>query len=217
MDQFVGDLVESLEKRGEDTILVMYGDHLPSLDVEDEDLTYGNKYWTSYFIWDNIGLEKQDENIETYQLASNIMNRIGLHNGILTKFHQTQTASATYMEDLTNLQYDIFYGKNYIYNQENPYKATDITFGVKELEVTKIYESDDSIFIVGNNFTSYANVLVSGSKISTTFHNEHLIEISKSDIRDGDTFEVDIISKAPRTLRRSPSYVFKQQESAENQ
>jgi phosphoglycerol transferase MdoB-like AlkP superfamily enzyme len=217
MDQFVGDLVESLEKRGEDTILVMYGDHLPSLDVEDEDLTYGNKYWTSYFIWDNIGLEKQDENIETYQLASNIMNRIGLHNGILTKFHQTQTDSSSYMEDLTNLQYDIFYGKNYIYNQENPYKATDITFGVKELEVTKIYESDDSIFIVGNNFTSYANVLVSGSKISTTFHNEHLIEISKSDIRDGDTFEVDIISKAPRTLRRSPSYVFKQQESAENQ
>jgi phosphoglycerol transferase MdoB-like AlkP superfamily enzyme len=217
MDQFVGELVESLEERGEDTILVMYGDHLPSLDVEDEDLTYGNKYWTSYFMWDNIGLEKQDGNIETYQLASEVMNRIGLHNGILTKFHQTQKDSKKYLENLTSLQYDIFYGKNYIYDQQNPYEPTDLSFGVKDIEVTKIYESDDSIFIVGNNFTSYANVVVEDSKINTTYHNEHLIEISKGDIRDGDLFEVDIISKAPRTLRRSVKYVFRQGETAENQ
>lgn len=213
MDQFVEDLVESLEKRGEDTILVMYGDHLPSLDVEDEDLTYGNKYWTSYFIWDNIGLEKEDKNIETYQLAAEIMDRIGIHSGLLTKFHQTQQDSDTYMDDLINLQYDIFFGKNYIYNQDNPYKPTDIVFGVKDLEVKKIYESDDSIFMIGNNFTNYCNVLVAGNKISTTFHNEHLLEISKEDINDGDTFEVDIISKAPRTLKRSPEYVYRQVEN----
>ncbi|MDO4941638.1 MAG: sulfatase-like hydrolase/transferase [Lachnospiraceae bacterium] len=217
MDQFVGELVKSLEERGEDTILVMYGDHLPSLDVEDEDLTYGNKYWTSYFIWDNIGLKKQDGNIETYQLAANIMDRIGLHNGILTKFHQTQSDSKTFQNDLRNLQYDIFYGKNYMYNQENPYEATDIEFGVKNLSVKKIYESDNGIFMVGNNFTSYTNVVVEGNKISTTFHNKHLIEISKEDIKDGDTFEVDIISKAPRTLSRSPEYVFRQSGASENQ
>ena len=119
-DDFVKELVESLEKREEETILVMYGDHLPSLGIEDEDLTYGNKYWTSYFIWDNIGLKKQDSNIEAYQLASTIMDRIGIHDGILTKFHQTQKSSDTYLENLTDLQYDIFYGKNYIYDQENP-------------------------------------------------------------------------------------------------
>ena len=49
MDQFVGELVKALEQRGEPTILCMYGDHLPSLEIEDEDLTYGNKYQTSYF------------------------------------------------------------------------------------------------------------------------------------------------------------------------
>ena len=37
MDQFVGDLVSALKKRGEDTVLVMYGDHLPSLEVDDKD------------------------------------------------------------------------------------------------------------------------------------------------------------------------------------
>lgn len=217
MDTFVGDLVSSLEKRGEDTILVMYGDHLPSLDVEDENLTYGNKYWTSYFIWDNIGLKKTDANIETYQLASTIMDRIGIHTGIFTKFHQTQQKSKTYMKDLTQLQYDTFYGKNYMHNQNSQaYKPTNLVFGVKNLEVKKIYESDDGIFIVGNHFTNYCNVVLSnGSKISTTFHNEHLLEISKKDIKDGDEFEVDIISKAPRTLRKSPKYVYKQGSTGE--
>lgn len=209
MDDFVKALVESLEKRGEETILVMYGDHLPSLEIEDEDLTYGNKYWTSYFIWDNIGLEKKDGNIEAYELASNIMDRVGIHEGVLTKFHQTQKKSDTYLKDLTDLQYDIFYGKNYIYNQQNPYQATDIVFGCKDLKVNKIYESDDGIFIVGDNFTNFCNVIVEGTKVSTTFHNEHLLEISKEDLQDGDTFEVDIISKAPRTLRRSVSYQYK--------
>ncbi len=209
MDDFVEDLVQALDKRGEPTILVMYGDHLPSLDIEDEDLTYGEKYWTSYFVWDNIGLPKKDGNIEAYQLASEIMNRVGIHTGIFTRFHQTQKKSKSYIKDLTNLQYDTFYGKNYLWDQNNPYEATDITFGVKDLKVSKIYESEDSVFITGKNFTSYAKVLVEGNKVSTTFHNDHMIEISKEDIRDGDTFEVDIISKAPRTLRRSPEYVFK--------
>ena len=211
MDDFVKDLVESLNKRGEDTILVMYGDHLPSLGIEDEDLTYGNKYWTSYFIWDNIGLKKQDGNIEAYQLASTIMDRIGIHDGILTKYHQTQKNSSTYINGLQNLEYDTFYGKDYAYNQDNPFKATDIKFGSKKLEVSKIYETDEGVFIVGNNFTNYCNVLVEGMKISTTFHNEHLLEISKEDIQDGDSFEVDIISKAPRTLVRSNQYVYHQE------
>ncbi|MCI5952365.1 MAG: hypothetical protein MRZ63_08625, partial [Anaerostipes sp.] len=59
-----------------------------------------------------------------------------------------------------------------------------IDYAVKK-KVSNSRESDDSIFIVGNNFTNYCNVLVAGNKISTTFHNEHLLEISKEDIQDG--------------------------------
>lgn len=206
MDDFVAALVESLEKRGEETVLIMYGDHLPSLEIEDEDLNYGNKYWTSYFIWDNIGLEKKDCNLEAYRIASTIMDRLGIHSGLLTKFHQTQQKEKTYAKDLIALQYDAFYGKNYVYDQNNPFVPSDIIFGCKDLKVSDIYESGDSIFIIGENFTNYCHVLVEGTKISTTFHNEHLLEISKEDMNSGDAFEVDIISKAPRTLRRSETY-----------
>lgn len=210
MDQFVGRLVKSLEKRNEETILVMYGDHLPSLEIEDEDLTYGNKYETSYFIWDNIGLKKQDGVIEAYDLGAEILDRCNIHEGVMNTFHQTRKGTKNYQSDMKNLQYDMLYGKQYIWNQENPFQATDITFGIKDLEVTKAYETEDSVFIVGNNFTNYAEVFVGDVQINTTYHNEHLLEVSKKDLKDGDTFTVSIVSKAPRVLRTSNAYIYKE-------
>lgn len=210
MDQFVGRLVKSLEKRNEETILVMYGDHLPSLEIEDEDLTYGNKYETSYFIWDNIGLKKQDGVIEAYDLGAEILDRCNIHEGVMNTFHQTRKGTKNYQSDMKNLQYDMLYGKQYIWNQENPFQATDITFGIKDLEVAKAYETEDSVFIVGNNFTNYAEVFVGDVQINTTYHNEHLLEVSKKDLKDGDTFTVSIVSKAPRVLRTSNAYIYKE-------
>ena len=111
---------------------------------------------------------------------------------------------------MKNLQYDMLYGKQYVWNQENPFKATDLTFGIRDLEVTKAYETDDSVFIVGNNFTNYAEVYVDDVQINTTYHNEHLLEVPKDSLEDGDTFTVSIVSKAPRVLRTSKPYVYKE-------
>lgn len=97
----------------------------------------------------------------------------------MNSFHQTRKGTENYQEDMKNLQYDMLYGKQYVWNQENPFKATDLTFGIRDLEVTKAYETDDSVFIVGNNFTNYAEVYVDDVQINTTYHNEHLLEVPK--------------------------------------
>lgn len=210
MDHFVGQLVQSLKKRNEKTILVMYGDHLPSLDIEDKDLTYGNKYETSYFIWDNMGLKKKDGTIQAYDLSSEILNKLHIHTGVMNSYHQTRKGTKNYQKDMKALQYDMLYGKRYVWNQKNPFKATNITFGIRNLEITKAYETEDSIFLVGNNFTNYCQVYVGDVKINTTYHNEHLLEVSKSDLKDGNTFKVSIVSKAPKVLRSSKTYVYKE-------
>lgn len=210
MDHFVGQLVQSLKKRNEKTILVMYGDHLPSLDIEDKDLTYGNKYETSYFIWDNMGLKKKDGTIQAYDLSSEILNKLHIHIGVMNSYHQTRKGTKKYQKDMKALQYDMLYGKRYVWNQKNPFKATNITFGIRNLEVTKAYETEDSIFLVGNNFTNYCQVYVGDVKINTTYHNEHLLEVSKSDLKDGNTFKVSIVSKALKVLRSSKTYVYKE-------
>ena len=38
MDKFVGQLIDAIEQRGEPTVLVFYGDHLPTLGLSAKDL-----------------------------------------------------------------------------------------------------------------------------------------------------------------------------------
>ena len=60
MDLFIKELTDALESYDEDIILVMYGDHLPALDMTEEDMKTGSLYQTQYIIWDNFGMEKKD-------------------------------------------------------------------------------------------------------------------------------------------------------------
>ena len=68
MDEFAGDLVRAVEERNEPTVLVFYGDHLPTMNLEAKDLKSRYLYNTNYVIWDNIGLEKKDGNVAAYQV-----------------------------------------------------------------------------------------------------------------------------------------------------
>ena len=62
MDKFVAQLIEAVEARNEPSVVVFYGDHLPTLGLEAKDLKSKYLYNTNYVIWDNIGLQKKDGN-----------------------------------------------------------------------------------------------------------------------------------------------------------
>ena len=79
MDKFVGQLIDAIEQRGEPTVLVFYGDHLPTLGLEAKDLKGKYLYNTNYVIWDNIGLEKKDGNIAAYQIMADVFDRLDIH------------------------------------------------------------------------------------------------------------------------------------------
>ena len=38
MDEFAGDLIQAIEERDEPTVVVFYGDHLPTMGLEAKDL-----------------------------------------------------------------------------------------------------------------------------------------------------------------------------------
>lgn len=48
MDDFLGSLTEALEKYPEPVMLVVYGDHMPSLVLTENDISYGSLYYTEY-------------------------------------------------------------------------------------------------------------------------------------------------------------------------
>lgn len=54
-------MIKELSNRKEETVLVLYGDHLPSLDIQKDDLSNANLYQTQYVVWDNMNLKKKTE------------------------------------------------------------------------------------------------------------------------------------------------------------
>ncbi|NLZ81361.1 MAG: LTA synthase family protein, partial [Clostridiales bacterium] len=110
MDLFLNELVSKLEEYEEDTVLVLFGDHLPGFSFTDEDLTNKDIYQTEYLIWSNFDMKEMDTNLEAYQLSAYVMELLGIKNGILTKYHKFFKNEANYLDDLKILEYDMLYG-----------------------------------------------------------------------------------------------------------
>lgn len=178
VDQMIGDLVDALKKRKEDSVLVLYGDHLPSLDIEKEDLYDSNLYQTQYVIWDNMGLSQKEKNVASYQLYSEVLSRVGIHEGNITRFHQgAGWRTKSYHEDLKVLEYDMLYGENYAFQGQKPYQPTELLMGTKRVTVKDVEKNESGYVVTGSNFTPYAHVLFDGEELSTEWIDSEHIQI----------------------------------------
>ena len=96
-DEFIGELISAVEKTGEDTVIVFFGDHLPDLGFEAEWLKDGmTLYDTEYVIWSSRGRIGDNENLFSYQLSAKTVSLFGISDGVLTKFHQTWRGKKNY-------------------------------------------------------------------------------------------------------------------------
>ncbi|MGN0382850.1 MAG: LTA synthase family protein [Eubacterium sp.] len=139
MDEFISELIRALSKYDEDTILVLYGDHLPSLGITAEELENSNIYQTEYVIWTNMDdIEYQSEDIEAFQLESKILEKLGITSGAINSYTQNSKYSEEYLNGLQNLTYDILYGDNLAYGGENPFKKTEIQYGIDKIDISSI-------------------------------------------------------------------------------
>jgi phosphoglycerol transferase MdoB-like AlkP superfamily enzyme len=66
MDEMIGELVEELDASGENYVLVLYGDHIPSLNFEDGQISQGTEFQTEYVIVNNIGLTLEDQDLYSF-------------------------------------------------------------------------------------------------------------------------------------------------------
>ena len=209
-DRFISSLIDRLSQRDEDTVVVMFGDHLPTMGLTDDDMKSGSIYKTKYITWNNFGLEKKDADLYAYQLLASITDSVGIHEGTIFNYHQTQSDSATYLEGLENLQYDILYGKRYCYNGEDLYPASDLVMGIDDVEITDVRPSaiEDKIYIYGKNFTQSSRVFINGEKVSCTQVSTGLLSISKDAITDGDTVVVNQMGSSNTVFRSSNEWTY---------
>lgn len=203
VDDFIGDLISSLNRRGEDTIVVMFGDHLPTMGLTNEDMKSGDIFKTKYITWNNMGLAKEDADIAAYQLLAQITGQVGIHEGTIFNYHQTQSASETYLSGLEMLQYDLLYGKRYAYNSEDLYPASDLKMDVEDISISAVRKnvSTNLMTVYGSNFTKNTKIFVNGTKVPTDFVTSSLITTSLDNVTDGDTITVNTLGSKNILLR----------------
>lgn len=209
MDQFVGKLKAAVEERGEPTVLVFYGDHLPTLGLKSEDLKGRYLYNTNYVIWDNIGLKRENKNIASYQIMADVLDRLDIHSGSVFNYHQERRKTNNYLEDLELLQYDILYGKQYVYDGKLPIEEGHMMMGTKNVTIDSINNrSGNTYSLYGENFTKYSKVYINGEKQKSVFLNNTHIELPESKLKNGDTITIKQMGSSNTEFRRTNDYVY---------
>lgn len=205
MDKFIGDLVNTLNKLDEPTIVAFYGDHLPGLNINSDELTTKDYYKTPYVIWNNLGLKAIKDDTFSYEIGTKVLNAIGLKGTIINKFHSAYD-SADNLDLFNQLQYDILYGNKYIYNGENPYEPSDLKMGYKDITISSVKKSGDKIIVSGNNFTKHSKVFINDKKYDTTFVDDKTLEVSYSKDIKNKSFIVKQIDAYNVILSQTKTY-----------
>lgn len=190
-DKFVGELTQTLSEFKEPTVVVFYGDHLPPLSFENEDLNT-SRYETEYVMWSNFPMEKERHDLKAYQLNAYILTRIGVEEGILTKFHQTNSNAPLYEEQLKLLQYDMLYGKKYVYDGTNPYQVKDMKMGIYDQIISNIEIKNNKTYIYGENFTLWSEISVGKELLETEFINENILCTDYTDINNKEIYVAQV-------------------------
>ena len=187
-DNMVAALLQKLEKLEEPTVVFMYGDHLPSLNLEESDLDGISLYQTEWIMWDNIGLSVEHKDMAAYQASTYIFKRLGLQGGLIQSFHNkymNMVDQEAYLDKLELLAYDTLYGNHYAYDGNNPFPQTEMKMGIRDIVISDYEILDDRIYIYGEGFNEFSAVYLNGKEVETTYENYKTLSISAEKVKNG--------------------------------
>lgn len=199
MDIFLKELVLNLDAWQEDVVLVLYGDHLPNLGLKEELLENKDLFQTEYVIWTNFLMEKQDKEIEAYQLTARVCELLGIEEGVMIQYHQHCQEETDYLEKMQLLMYDMLYGEMEVYEGKNPFEPTNLQMGIEEIRIenvylkqTKLTKEEPILYISGENFTEWSRVVINGEVMETIFLNTELLAVTELPKENTKTYKITV-------------------------
>lgn len=210
-DKVLEELVQMLEKRKERTVLVLYGDHLPSFEFTEEDLESNNLFQTNYVIWDNFGLAKEEKNVEAYQLSSLVLEHLDIHSGTMIRYHQKYLKEPydmeLYLEKMKMLEYDLLYGDKEAIDQQQ-FAPTKLQMGLKPIELNRMENKYDTTYFYGRGFTPFSQVVIDGKSVDTVFVGNALLVVKGLEFEQGKQYEIRIeqVGKDKQALGSTESF-----------
>lgn len=222
VDAMIKELTAMLSSRDENTYVMFYGDHLPSIFVEAGDsLTNEQKYSTPYFSWNNMGIEKETHgenvggskytpDIELFKLSTLICQELHINGGQMNRFHVVYSDLEKYAAEFSSIQYYKMYDEK----NDVEFKNDNYVIGMTPLTVTSIEKNSNNgkCVIHGTGFTKDTYFCVNNKKVyGLNFINENtvILEDYEKLIESGETYSVRIIGeKMGNVLKESESYVW---------
>ncbi len=208
MDDFIGKLLRALNDYDEPCVLVLYGDHQPSLEYEEEDIVYKDKHASEYVIWANYKLKEKDRDLEAFQLSAYTLEQIGINNGLITKLHQNYSESDDYERALQVLEYDMLYGDMLAYGDDHEYVSPDMEMGIREIKVTGVNFVNDAYYVIGENFTESSKIYVNGRGKNTLYISPTVMILDGYVPQDGDCITVRQVTNDFVELGETDAYLF---------
>lgn len=206
VDEFIGYITDMLSRSDEPTMLILYGDHLPALDLSEDDITNDDLRQTEYIIWSNYETaSNSDEDINAYELMAKVFEMIGVEPGLIIKARQANLDDTL----VRTLSYDMLYGENY----SDIHKImTDMRIGIKNIEINGVYQIGDSIHIRGENFNEYSIAYINDSDKETVCIDDKTLIIPNKKINDGDIVFIGQISTNKVILSETNYYTYHNKE-----
>ena len=215
MDAFLGELTAALSELDEPTVLVVYGDHMPSLDIGAEDVTLPDLYNTEYAVWSNCGLWDGDDgdrdlDLESYSLSSRVLSLLGVRGNTVNRLHTERGSLPSFQRELQLLEYDVLYGESYCEEKSKPH----MTFGteritvedVRFMPVTGTLFRKGVLVVRGENFTPFSCVFADGVKKDTTYVDENTLMCSG--VSPGNKTEITVVQLSDKLTRLGSSDIF---------
>lgn len=187
MDAFISALYEAVMAMEEDTVLVFYGDHLPSI-ARDEGVSLSTSdFETEYIVISNYETPAplEDKPLFAYQLFPTVMEMIGNDEGIMNRFHRAYREDPEYLTVLAALEYDVLYGKRMAYGDTEYPVMESMVMGSRPITVTGCYAQGEYLYVKGTNFTAYSVVALNGKhEKETEFVNSTTLRVHIEDVAE---------------------------------
>ena len=207
MDMFLDHLKKELDNYGEDYVLVLYGDHLPTIGLTEEQIPSHSLFQTEYVMVNNIGLKLEDEDILASELSVKLLDALNIEGTYAYKAHAYYDDDV--LEDkLRLISYDMLFGDKYMFDNGIVLPVNEMQMGVDIISVTQVTNERDHMVIKGHNFTEYSVVYVGEKDLTTTYVDRQTLLVEGTLAEVGDEITVKQVDKSHHILGSSEVYVF---------
>ena len=194
-DQYLGELLEYFDSLDEPLICFVFGDHQPALELwQDENYNSANPdynyYQVPYICYNNMGLKEEDADMDANRVGEYLLKLTKNNGGLISSFHDVYSKNEEYEQNLKLLEYDILSGKQYLYEENNPYTVQPMEYGLEDMFFTEVKTASDGILVIdGGGFNESCQADLNGKTVSVEYVNDQQIRVDAK-LKDGDVLEV---------------------------